>query len=124
VVLEEEIARVRRKFIEAQLAELGQERAQFWGWANTYTYTKSIGEQIAARSGLPFSIVRPAIIESCVAFPEPGWNEGINTSAPLIFAIREGQFQMPGNDIRLDIVPCDMVATGMLLAMGELLQRE
>ncbi len=123
-VLEEEIARVRRKFVEAQLAELGHERANFWGWANTYTYTKSIGEQIAARSGLPFSIVRPAIIESCVEFPVKGWNEGINTSAPLIYAIREGQFQMPGSDIRLDIVPCDMVATGMLLATGELLLRQ
>jgi long-chain acyl-CoA synthetase len=123
-VLETEIERVRRKFIEAQLAELGQERAQFWGWANTYTYTKSIGEQIVAGSGLPFAIVRPAIIESCVEFPERGWNEGVNTSAPLIFAIREGQFQLPGSGIRLDIVPCDMVATGMLLALGELIRGE
>lgn len=123
-VLEAEIERVRRRFIEEQLAELGQERAQFWGWANTYTYTKSIGEQIAARSGLPFTIVRPAIIESCVEFPVRGWNEGINTSAPLIFAIRRGQFQLPGSEIRLDIVPCDMVSSGMLLALAELLRGE
>ncbi len=123
-ILEDEIERVRRKFIEAQLAELGQERAKFWGWPNTYTYTKSIGEQITARSGLPFTIVRPAIIESCVEFPDKGWNEGINTSAPLIFAIREGQFQMAGSGIRLDIIPCDMVASGMALALGELIRRE
>jgi long-chain acyl-CoA synthetase len=121
-VLEDEIARVRRKFVEAELAKLGQERAQFWGWPNTYTYTKSIGEQIAARSGLRFAIVRPAIIESCVEFPMKGWNEGVNTSAPIIFAIREGQLQMPGSGIRLDVIPCDMVASGILLALGELLE--
>jgi long-chain acyl-CoA synthetase len=120
-VLEQEIERVRRKFVEAQLAGFGRERAQFWGWPNTYTYTKSIGEQIVARSGLPFAIVRPAIVESCVSFPMTGWNEGINTSAPLIYAIREGQPQFPGGKIRLDIIPCDMVASGMVLALAELL---
>src|SRR5690606_6200719 len=62
-VLEAEIARVRRKFVEQQLAAFGQERAKFWGWPNTYTYTKSIGEQIVAKSKLPFTIVRPAIVE-------------------------------------------------------------
>ncbi len=123
-VLEAEIAKVRRKFIEAQLADLGLERARFWGWPNTYTYTKSIGEQIVAKSGLRFTVVRPAIIESCVEFPCPGWNEGINTSAPLIYAIREGQMQMPGARIRLDVIPCDMVATGMVLSLAELLRNE
>lgn len=123
-VLEAEIERVRRRFVEAQLAELGQERARFWGWPNTYTYTKSIGEQIVARSGLPFTIVRPAIIESCVEYPVVGWNEGINTSAPLIYAIREGQMQLPGAAVRLDIIPCDMVAGGMIVALAELLRGE
>jgi long-chain acyl-CoA synthetase len=123
-VLDDEIERVRRRFVEGQLAGLGLERAQFWGWPNTYTYTKSIGEQIVARSGLPFCIVRPAIIESCVAFPQRGWNEGINTSAPLIFAIREGLAQLPGGPIRLDVIPCDMVAAGMTLALAELVVRE
>lgn len=122
-VLEAEIGKVRRKFVEQQLAGFGQERAKFWGWPNTYTYTKCIGEQIVAKSGLPFTIVRPAIVESCVTFPMVGWNEGVNTSAPLIFAVREGQFQFPGAAIRLDIIPCDMVATGITLALAELLDR-
>lgn len=123
-VLEAEIERVRRRFVEAQLAELGQERARFWGWPNTYTYTKSIGEQIVARSGLGFTIVRPAIIESCVEYPVVGWNEGINTSAPLIYAIREGLMQLPGAAVRLDVIPCDMVAGGMIVALAELLRGE
>lgn len=121
-VLEEEIERVRRRFVEVQLSQLGQERAQFWGWPNTYTYTKSIGEQIIASSGLPFTIVRPAIIESCVDYPRAGWNEGVNTSAPIIYAIREGQTQLPGAGVRLDLIPCDLVASGMLLSLAELLE--
>lgn len=121
-ILEEEIARVRRKFVETQLSQLGQERAQFWGWPNTYTYTKSIGEQIIARSGLPFTIVRPAIIESCVEYPSVGWNEGVNTSAPIIYAIRQGQQQLPGDSVRLDLIPCDFVASGMLLSLAELFE--
>lgn len=119
--LEHEVERVKRKFIEARLAEMGMERAKFWGFPNTYTYTKAIGEQIVAGSGLPHTIVRPAIVESTVRFPFPSWNEGINTSAPLIYSLREGQTQIPGGDNYLDIIPCDMVAGGMTLALAELL---
>jgi len=120
--LDTEIERVRRKFIEARLAEMGMERAQFWGFPNTYTYTKAIGEQIVSASGLRHTIVRPAIVESTVRFPFSGWNEGINTSAPLIYALREGQTQIPGSDNYLDLIPCDMVAGGMTLALGELIE--
>ncbi|MCA9598686.1 MAG: AMP-binding protein [Myxococcales bacterium] len=120
--LEKEVERVKRKFVEAQLAEMGMERAQFWGFPNTYTYTKAIGEQIVASSGLAFTIVRPAIVESTSFYPFPGWNEGINTSAPLIYSLREGQTQIPGSDNFLDFIPCDMVAAGMTLSLAELLE--
>ncbi|HEX3773681.1 MAG TPA: AMP-binding protein [Polyangiaceae bacterium] len=121
-VLEAEVRRVKRKFVEARLAEMGMERAQFWGFPNTYTYTKAIGEQIAAASGLPFTIVRPAVVESTSHYPFPGWNEGVNTSAPLIFVVRQGGLQIPGSDNYLDVIPCDMVAAGLTLALGELLE--
>lgn len=122
-VLDEEIARVRRKFVEKQLGDAGVERAQFWGWPNTYTYTKALGEQILASSGLRFTIVRPAIIESSTHFPFAGWNEGINTSAPLLWAIIQGLGQLPaGEHTLLDVVPVDQVATSMLLALGALLE--
>ncbi len=121
-VYQAELARVKRAFVERQLADLGTERAKFWGWPNTYTYTKSLGEQIVASSGLPFTIVRPAIVESTNEFPFPGWNEGINTSAPLIYLIREGGLQVPGSNNNLDLIPCDMVCGGILLALGELLE--
>jgi long-chain acyl-CoA synthetase len=122
-VLENEVAKVKRKFVEAQLADLGTERAKFWGFPNTYTYTKAIGEQIALASGLPCTIVRPAVVESTLRYPFPGWNEGVNTSAPLIYIIGQGGLQVPGSDNYLDVIPCDMVAGGLTLALAELLER-
>jgi long-chain acyl-CoA synthetase len=121
-VLDAEVTKVRRKFVEGQLAQMGMERARFWGWPNTYTYTKSLGEQIIASSGIPFTIVRPAIVESTVEFPFPGWNEGINTSAPFIFMIRQGGLQLPGDDNYLDVIPCDMVAAAITLGLAELIE--
>jgi long-chain acyl-CoA synthetase len=121
-VLEDELVKVKRKFVEQQLSELGVERAKYWGWPNTYTYTKSLGEQIVAKGGLPFTIVRPAIVESTIEYPFPGWNEGINTSAPFIFLVRQGGLQLPGSQNNLDLIPCDMVCGGILLALGELLE--
>ncbi len=120
-VLDAEVDKVKRRFIEAQLAEMGMERAHFWGFPNTYTYTKGIGEQIIASSGLRFTIVRPAIVESTSFYPFPGWNEGINTSAPLIYILREGGLQIPGAENALDFIPCDMVAGAMTLSLAELL---
>lgn len=121
--LEQELKRVERKFIEDQLVIEGTERAQFWGWHNIYTYTKSIGEQILCRSNLPFSIVRPAVIESAVHFPKVGWNEGINTSGPLIYLINQGPLLVPTTkDAVLDVIPVDLVAIGMVLSCAELLE--
>lgn len=75
--LDHELKTVRRRWVSDKLVEAGVERATHWGWPNVYTYTKSIGEQIIARSGLTYTIARPACCESTVAFPFPGWNEGI-----------------------------------------------
>ena len=86
---------MERKFIERLLIEEGTERAQFWGWHNIYTYTKSIGEQILRCSTIPHTIVRPAIIESTLLYPCVGWNEGINTSAPLIYLANVGMLSVP-----------------------------
>jgi long-chain acyl-CoA synthetase len=121
--LENELAKVKRKFIEEQLSEAGKERARFWGWPNIYTYTKSIGEQVLAGSGVPFTIVRPAVIESSVEFPFTGWNEGINTSAPIIYIALQGDpFLLGNHDVHLDIIPVDMVASGMIASLCELLE--
>jgi long-chain acyl-CoA synthetase len=119
--LEDELSKVKRKFVEEQLIAAGRERALFWGWTNIYTYTKSIGEQVLASSGVPFTIVRPAVIESADTYPFAGWNEGINTSAPIIYMALKGQVQFPADPrLCLDIIPVDMVAAGMIASLVEL----
>lgn len=120
--LADELAKVKRRFVENQLIEAGQERAHFWGWSNIYTYTKSIGEQVLATSGVTYTIVRPAVVESSCEYPVKGWNEGINTSAPFIFMALKGTVRFPGAaDVHLDIIPVDMVASGMLASLAELI---
>lgn len=117
-----EIASVKRTFVRERIVEAGLDRATHWGWPNIYTYTKAIGEQVVAGSGLAFTIARPAACESTVAFPEPAYNEGINTSAPLIYLIMKGETQILGAHVPLDLIPADHVVAGMILALAELVE--
>ncbi len=123
--LAQAIKKEKQKFIDDELGDIGMKRAQHWGWPNTYTYTKRIGEQFLAASGQPFTIVRPAIVESSVEFPFRGWNEGINTSAPLIYLGLQGQQQTPTRPGHiLDVIPVDMVCAGTVVAAAALLRGE
>ncbi len=110
------VGRERKLWLTGELVRAGMERALHWGWPNTYTYTKSLGEQVmAATPGLRYSIVRPSIVESAMHFPFPGWNEGFTTSAPLAFAGLKGQRGIPAGDSTiLDIIPVDQVAGATL----------
>jgi long-chain acyl-CoA synthetase len=119
---ERELAIVRRAFVRERITQAGLERATHWGWPNIYTYTKAIGEQVIAGSGLPFTLVRPAACESTVAFPVRAYNDGVNTSAPLIYLIMKGEPQILGQHVPLDLIPADYVVAGMILALAELLE--
>jgi long-chain acyl-CoA synthetase len=101
----------------------GMERAEYWGWTNTYTYTKSMGEQLIAQTpGLRYAIVRPAIVESSLRFPFAGWNEGFTTSAPLVLMGGEGVKGWPvRKDKPLEIIPVDLVASGILIVTAAVL---
>ena len=93
-------------------------RAAELGWPNTYTLTKSLAESLIAShgAGLPIAVVRPAIVETSVAEPFVGWNEGINTSASLSYLLGTSFRQLPTNERkRLDIIPVDSVCRGMTL---------
>ncbi|MBI4466343.1 MAG: SDR family oxidoreductase, partial [Acidobacteria bacterium] len=117
--IEEPIGKVRTpRQVREELRQGGMSRAEHWGWINTYTYTKSMGEQlIAGTPGLRYGIVRPAIVESALGFPFPGWNEGLTTSAPLVLMGGEGVKSWPvRRDGPLEIIPVDLVATGILIA--------
>ena len=96
------------------MTQQGIERAAKWGWPNIYTYTKSMGDQLVAReTGIVRAIVRPAIVESAVAFPFRGWNEGFTTSAPLVYLALKGQNVLPvAPKLILDVVPVDHVGVG------------
>ncbi|QRK08773.1 AMP-binding protein [Archangium violaceum] len=106
------MGRERKLWLTGELVRAGMERAKHWGWPNTYTYTKSLGEQVMASTpGLRYAIVRPSIVESAQHFPFPGWNEGFTTSAPLAFAGIKGHRNIPAGDRAiLDMIPVDHVA--------------
>jgi len=117
------VARERKIWMNDVLTKLGMERARHWGWTNTYTYTKSLGEQIILSDPtVPVTIVRPAVVESAIRYPFPGWNEGFNTTAPLMYLMLKGHRSVPvGDDAALDIIPVDFIASGMLLATAAIL---
>lgn len=119
--LEEAFKTCKKRWISAELTREGMERAKQWGWTNTYTYTKSLGEQVtlkrAAERGVDVTIVRPAIVESSLSFPFAGWNEGVNTCAPIVYIYWKGQRFAPSDpDCILDLVPVDYVCRGTLVA--------
>ena len=120
------VARERKIWMNDVLTKLGMERARHWGWTNTYTYTKSLGEQmILGDRAVASTIVRPAIVESAIRYPFPGWNEGFNTSAPLMYLMLKGHRAVPvGDDAALDVIPVDFIAAGMLLATAAVLAGE
>jgi long-chain acyl-CoA synthetase len=117
-----EVARVKRKYLDARLIEAGKDRAVHWGWPNIYTYTKSIGEQVIAASGIPCTIVRPGCCEATLRFPFPGWNEGISTSAPHTYLIMKGHMTIAGSEDPLDLIPTDLVTAGMIMSLAELVE--
>ncbi|HZL19463.1 MAG TPA: AMP-binding protein, partial [Polyangia bacterium] len=86
-----------------------------------YTYTKSMGDQLVAReTGIVRAIVRPAIVESAVAYPFRGWNEGFTTSAPLVYLALKGQNVLPvAPKLILDVVPVDHVVAAMLMVAAQ-----
>jgi long-chain acyl-CoA synthetase len=73
---------------------------------------------------LPIAVVRPAIVETSVAKPFVGWNEGINTSASLSYLLGTYFRQLPSKERkRLDIIPVDSVCAGMTLIGAALMER-
>ncbi len=126
LALENQIRKNRVRWLKNYLTEEATRRAQELGWPNTYTFTKSLAESLIAKhgAGLPIAIVRPSIVETSVARPFRGWNEGINTSASLSYLLGTAFRQLPSNERkRLDIIPVDAVCAGMTLSGAALVER-
>jgi long-chain acyl-CoA synthetase len=116
----------RKRWVEDRLKEVGKQRSLGWGWPNTYSYTKSLGEQLvlAARDRLDVTVVRPAVIEGALADPFPGWNQGVNTSAPLTYLAGRGyRFYPARKELVLDVIPVDLAAHAMIPILAALLLR-
>jgi thioester reductase-like protein len=126
VALENQIRKNRIRWLRNYLTEAGIRRASELGWPNTYTLTKSLAESLIAKygAGLAIAIVRPAIVETSLEKPFPGWNEGINTSASLSYLLGTYFRQLPSNERkRLDIIPVDSVCRGMTLIAAAVIER-
>ncbi|MYX39398.1 HAD-IB family phosphatase [Streptomyces sp. SID8377] len=112
----------RREWVRSHLVDAGRRRAQSLGWTDVYTLTKALAERAAedlwGEAGHRLSVVRPAIIESALRHPFPGWIDGFKVADPLIFAYGRGQLpDFPGlPDSILDVIPVDFVVNAILAA--------
>jgi long-chain acyl-CoA synthetase len=119
--------RQRQQRLKNRLAEEGERRALAHGWPNTYTYTKSLAESLIARraDGLKYTMFRPAIVESALSYPFPGWNEGFNTCGPLSYLMQTWFRHLPakaGNPF--DVIPVDLVCNAIAIAGAALMLGE
>lgn len=124
--LDHQVRKNRLRWVRAQMVEAGTRRARQLGWPNTYCFTKSLGESLLARlcDGVPLAVVRPSITETSTHEPFRGWNEGVNTSAPLSYLSRGYFRQLPSNARKcLDVIPVDLVARGMTLIAAAVVER-
>ena len=124
--IENLIRKNRMRWMRNRLTRAGTRRAARFGWPNTYTFTKSLGESLLATrgAGLPIAVARPSIVETSTHEPFRGWNEGINTSAPLSYLLGTYFRQLPSNERKcLDLIPVDMVCRGMTLIAAALIER-
>ena len=124
--LEVAIQKNRQRWVKNRLIRAGQRRAKHLGWPNTYTFTKSLAESLLATRAaeLPVAVVRPSIVETSTAQPFRGWNEGVNTSAPLAYLLGTNFRQLPTNERKcLDVIPVDLVCRGMTLIAAAIVAR-
>ncbi len=124
--LESHVRKYRLRWVRNHMVEAGMRRSRELGWPNTYCFTKSLGESLMIKLGgdLPAAIARPSITETSTHQPFRGWNEGVNTSAPLSYLAGTYFRQLPSNKRKyLDIIPVDLVARGMTLIAAALVER-
>jgi len=128
-LLDDKVADVRSRYtgkvLEKKLVDLGIQEANRYGWSDTYTFTKWLGEQLLLKAldGRALTIVRPSIIESALEEPAPGWIEGVKVADAIILAYaREKVTLFPGKRSGIiDVIPVDLVANAIILSLAEAL---
>ena len=113
----------RSRWVDDQLVEAGRSRAASLGWPDAYAYTKALGEKalFERRGALPLSVVRPAIIESSLAEPSPGWIRGFRMAEPVIISYARGLLkEFPGvPEGIIDVIPVDLVCGAICAVAAE-----
>lgn len=108
----------------APFVAAGAEQAARYGFHDVYTLTKALGETLIleGRGPVPVAIVRPAIVESALSEPLPGWLQAVRVVDPLLAAYGRGLARdLPGAaGVPLEIVPVDLVANLLVAALAEL----
>lgn len=126
--MQEKIQRIKDKGMNAYrteqaLIKLGIQQARKYGWNDTYTFTKWLGEQLLLqhfdKKNLTF--VRPSIIEGTWSEPVKGWVEGVKVADAMIYAYAKGRVSVfPGDDRGiLDVIPVDLVANAVILSAAQ-----
>jgi alcohol-forming fatty acyl-CoA reductase len=112
------VERLRDRWVKDRLVERGRAHARAMGFSDIYSFTKAMAEHavVELHGDIPLSIARPAIVESAVKEPFPGWLEGFRMAEPIILAYGRGVLQdFPGlPDGLLDIIPLDYVVNSVL----------
>lgn len=115
--------RFRGRALAEQLVLLGEREARARGWNDTYTFTKWLGEQYLRKAlrHATLTILRPAIIESTLREPTPGWIEGVKVADAVLLAYaRQKVAFFPGKRSGIiDVIPADLVANAVILAVVE-----
>ncbi|KAM3324966.1 fatty acyl-CoA reductase 2, chloroplastic [Capsicum chacoense] len=114
---------IKNKCLDQIMKDLGLERAKLYGWQDTYTFTKAIGEMLinSMRDEIPILILRPSIIISSYKEPFPGWIQGFRTIDPLIYFYQKGDLPCILGDPNglVDLVPVDMVVNATMAAIAK-----
>lgn len=120
-LLDDAAERNRRCWVRDRLSKEGLSRARRFGWIDTYSFTKALGEQLLIKSanGVPIIILRPSIVESTLHQPEPGWIEGFRMSSPVLFGYGQGVLpDFPARrDAIIDFIPADFVVSALLASL-------
>lgn len=128
-LLAERTEGLRRDWVHDRMVAFGRSRAASVGWPDAYAFTKALGEvaltQTAAATpeapAVPFTVVRPSIIESAIAEPRPGWIRGFRMAEPIILSYARGLLkEFPGvPEGVVDVIPVDLVVAAIIAAAAE-----
>ena len=98
--------------------EIAVRHARRRGWADIYSFTKYLAEQLVLgrKSDIPLSIVRPTIIESPAKGPRPGWLNTLKVADPIFASFARAEISgFPCNKkATIDLIPVDMVSNAMI----------